>query len=101
MSFALLPEWIVEDTVEFMLYMSRYQPRLLLGSQLTDFMLFCVVFMGSPSYLRSPHLRGKLCELVHSLLPPPQQAGQQAGGWTRRWAAGTCGTLLCVFSMAV
>ncbi|WIA10509.1 hypothetical protein OEZ85_010698 [Tetradesmus obliquus] len=88
MSFALLPEWIVEDTVEFMLYMSRYQPRLLLGSQLTDFMLFCVVFMGSPSYLRSPHLRGKLCELVHSLLPPPQQAGQQAGGWTRRRAGG-------------
>jgi hypothetical protein len=84
MSFALLPEWIVEDTVEFMLYMTRYQPRLLLGAQLTDFMLFCVVFMGSPNYLRSPHLRGKMCELVHSLLPPPQQNDQQQGGWTRR-----------------
>ena len=87
MSFALLPEWIVEDTVELMLYVTRYQPRLLLGTQLTDFMLFCVVFMGSPNYLRSPHLRGKMCELVHSLLPPPpQQTDQQQGGWSRRWA---------------
>lgn len=59
------------------------------ANQLSELMLLAVVFMGSPSYLRSPHLRGKLCELVYSLLP--QQDDGQAGSFGhQRWA------VLCV-----
>eukprot|EP00879_Flechtneria_rotunda_P016797 GHRR01017581.1.p1 GENE.GHRR01017581.1~~GHRR01017581.1.p1 ORF type:complete len:531 (+),score=180.79 GHRR01017581.1:2040-3632(+) len=73
-TWALLPEWFVEDLAEFLLYITRYRPRVIHNQQLGDLMLFMVVFMGSPSYLKNPYLRGKLCEVVHLWLPQEQDA---------------------------
>lgn len=68
-SFALLPEWLVEDLAEWLLYVTRMQPQLLAGQRLDELMLFMVVFMGSPGYIRNPYLRSKLSEVVHAWLP--------------------------------
>lgn len=86
MSWALLPEWFVEDMADYLVYCARYQPRVLHNQQLSDLMMFMVVFMGSPNYLKSPHLRGRLSEVVHALLP--QQREDPSAGWQR----GRCAT---------
>ncbi len=45
-------------------------PRQLLNSaRIDEMMLFIVVFMGSPAYVKSNHLRSKMSEVLHVWLP--------------------------------
>jgi ubiquitin conjugation factor E4 B len=80
MEWATLPEWFLEDMAEWLLLLTRAHPNLLQGQRLDELMLFFVVFIGSPAYVRSPYLRSKLTEVMHAWLP--QQ--EQGGGFGRR-----------------
>ena len=68
----MLPEYFIEDMAEFLLTTSYMHPNLLQAnsSGLDGLMLFMVVFIGSPTYLKNPWLRSKLTEILHAWLPP-------------------------------
>ncbi|KAK3258117.1 hypothetical protein CYMTET_32824, partial [Cymbomonas tetramitiformis] len=64
MDFAMLPEFLVEDLVEFLLYISYQSRSTLSGENLTEIMEFLIVFVGSPLYIKNPYLRSKFVEVL-------------------------------------
>lgn len=73
----MLPEYFIEDLAEFLLTLSNMHPELLQANSagLDGLMLFMVVFIGSPGYLKSPWLRSKLTDILHIWLPRDDQQG--------------------------
>ena len=63
-------EYFVDDLCELMLYVGQTNPKALEGLQLEEIMIFMVVFMGSPGYVKNPFLRSRISE-VTPLLPLP------------------------------
>ena len=43
-------------------------------------MLFLVVFISSPNYIKSSHLRSKLADILHTWLPQEDNQSMTAGG---------------------
>ncbi|KAL3145548.1 hypothetical protein ABBQ32_003373 [Trebouxia sp. C0010 RCD-2024] len=68
--FRALPEYFVDDLCELMLYVGQAAPRSLEGLQLEEIMIFMVVFMGSPGYVKNPFLRSRISEVLFVLLQP-------------------------------
>lgn len=65
-----LPEYVAGDVVEFFMWISKIDPKLLHNRSLHELLSFAIRFMpGSISPLKNPHLRGKLSELLYVLLP--------------------------------
>lgn len=71
----MLPEHFIEDMAEFLLIISQLHPELLQANAvgLDGLMLFMVVFIGSPGYLKNPWLRSKLTDILHHWLPRDNQ----------------------------
>lgn len=69
MEFALIPEFMVEDMAELLLYVSRFSIGLLGTEPLDEICDFVVVFIGSPLYVKNPYLRAKFVEILHLWLP--------------------------------
>jgi ubiquitin conjugation factor E4 B len=67
--YAYLPQYLVENIVDFLISLAQYEKTILDSFQLDDFMSFLVTFIGSPSYIRNPHIRSKLVELLSLLTP--------------------------------
>ncbi|KAI9361650.1 ubiquitin elongating factor core-domain-containing protein [Zopfochytrium polystomum] len=61
-SFATLPEWILEDLIEFYLFISRYKPIYFEGQPRDEFLTFSIALLKSTSYVKNPHLKSKLVE---------------------------------------
>jgi hypothetical protein len=64
--FANLPEHCLENVAEFFLFLSGLDPSLSPLFASIDFdrlLLFLVLFLQNPSYVRNPHLRQKLVEV--------------------------------------
>lgn len=78
-SWSLLPEYFVEDMADFLLLITQLHPNLLAANSagLDRLMIFMVVFIGSPGYLKNPFLRSKLTDVLHMWLPP--RADQNSG----------------------
>lgn len=72
----MMPEFFIEDMAEFLLIISQMHPELLQANSagLDGLMLFMVVFIGSPSYLKNPWLRSKLTDILHLWLPRDSQS---------------------------
>jgi len=46
------------------------------GENLGHLLSFILVFMGSPQYMRNPHLRAGMAEALETLLPPRSAPNQ-------------------------
>jgi len=68
-AFACLPEYVVEDLVEFMLYISRYAPETLDHEPLDEIMNFFITFMGNADFVKNPYLRCKFVEVLRCWIP--------------------------------
>lgn len=68
MEFACMPEHLVEDAMELLIFASRI-PKALDGVVLDDFMNFIIMFMGSPNFIRNPYLRAKMVEVLNCWMP--------------------------------
>ncbi|KAJ2699689.1 Ubiquitin conjugation factor E4 [Coemansia sp. IMI 209128] len=80
-AWAMLPQFIVEDVVEFIVFLTTHSPDTLIDStaqvggggneQLRTFddilPLFTVVFLARPAFIRSPHLKSRLVDVLHML----------------------------------
>ena len=76
-SFAAIPEHIVDDLAEFLLYVQRLARRgpsrsaidAELSHCLDDFVNLFVLMLGSPQYVKNPYLRAKFVEILRGWLP--------------------------------
>jgi len=62
-NFAVLPEYIIEDIVEFFLFVLRHSPETIATSSLDELLTFTMVFLITPGYIKNPHLKAKLVEV--------------------------------------
>ncbi|KAJ3414089.1 hypothetical protein HDV05_007123 [Chytridiales sp. JEL 0842] len=63
-NFALLPEWIVEDVIEFYLFVCRFKGPVFEMLPRDELMLFSISILNSSNYIKNPHLRSKLVEIL-------------------------------------
>ncbi|WOL01706.1 putative ubiquitin conjugation factor E4 [Canna indica] len=68
MEFACIPEHFVDDAMDLLILTSRI-PKALEGIVLDDFLNFIIMFMASPSYIKNPHLRAKMVEVLNCWIP--------------------------------
>ncbi|XP_078436752.1 U-box domain-containing protein [Wolffia australiana] len=67
MSFASMPEHLVEDAMDILIFTSRI-PKTLDGFILEEFLNFIIMFMASP-YVKNPYLKAKMVEILNSWMP--------------------------------
>ncbi|CAE6498500.1 unnamed protein product [Rhizoctonia solani] len=60
--FNMLPEYFVEDTVEYYIYVMRHCPELLDNSLRIEFLVFALTFLTSTWYVKNPLLKSKLLQ---------------------------------------
>ena len=85
-SFALLPEYLFEDMVDF-LYAYRFVQgnpatrHTLDGEHLDEFMSLFVLLLGNSEYVKNPYLRAKFVEILMTWLPgdPDDPDGMNRG----------------------
>lgn len=76
-AFASLPEHLLDDLCEFLLYVQRFARRgpgratidAELSVCLDDFVNLFVLLLGSPTYVKNPYLRAKSVEILRGWLP--------------------------------
>ena len=75
-----VPEHLVENICEYLLLVKRFQPSLFEehDEYLSMIMDFVLPFMGSPQWLKNPHLRARLAECLECLLPHHEIPGSGA-----------------------
>ncbi|KAF9425201.1 hypothetical protein BGZ94_007753 [Podila epigama] len=69
-NFAVLPEYIIEDIVEFFLFVLRHSPETIASSSLDELLTFIMVFLVTPGYIKNPHLKAKLVEILFFISLP-------------------------------
>ncbi|CAI2184476.1 10404_t:CDS:10 [Funneliformis geosporum] len=62
--FIMLPEFIIEDVTEFFLFISRYNPRVILSGSRDELIIFIITFLKSSSYIKNPYLKAKFVEIL-------------------------------------
>lgn len=96
-----IPEFILSNVTDFVLFLSRFSQPTLDNVQLDDFLTLVVVFMGSPQRLKNPHLRAGLAETLDNLIPSDKSTlpGHRTNIFLNHPLANQLvGTLLHVFS---
>ncbi|KAF9327784.1 hypothetical protein BGZ91_001308 [Linnemannia elongata] len=68
--FAILPEYIFEDIVEFFIFVLRHSPETVASSTLDELVTFTMVFLTTPGYIKNPHLKAKLVEILFFMTLP-------------------------------
>ncbi|RKP02703.1 hypothetical protein CXG81DRAFT_10500 [Caulochytrium protostelioides] len=62
--FATLPEWVVEDYVDFYVFVCRHHPVLFQEVVPDDFLTFAMVILDQPHVIKNPYLKSKLVEVL-------------------------------------
>ncbi|KAG0210185.1 hypothetical protein BGX33_005091 [Mortierella sp. NVP41] len=68
--FAILPEYIIEDIIEFFIFVLRHSPETVASSTLDELVTFTMVFLTTPGYIKNPHLKAKLVEILFFMTLP-------------------------------
>ncbi|OAX40417.1 hypothetical protein K503DRAFT_791386 [Rhizopogon vinicolor AM-OR11-026] len=70
MTFRVLPEFTVEDVVEFFLFVVRQSPESLDLSGKSELVIFTLTFLTSTWYIKNPFLKAKINEAIfYGVLP--------------------------------
>ncbi|KAL3674853.1 hypothetical protein V7S43_000779 [Phytophthora oleae] len=76
-----LPEHLVDDLCSVLKFVARLQPKALNAFELNELLKMIIVFLSSPSYVHSPHLRAKMSEvLFHIFLPSEESEERETAG---------------------
>ena len=76
-AFKYIPEFILENISEQLLLVRRFCPHSFEqhGEYLPQILDFILTFMGSPKWVKNPHLRARLAESLENLLPMHNMEG--------------------------
>ncbi|KAI9573523.1 ubiquitin elongating factor core-domain-containing protein [Boletus coccyginus] len=81
MSFRVLPEYILEDVIEFFLFVTRHSPDSLDLSGKDELLVFALTFLTSTWYIKNPFLKAKINEAVfYGVLPYGNERSGILGG---------------------
>lgn len=72
MLFGCLPEFLLEDIAEFVLFVSQYMPIVFSDPATPDVLTMIVVFLCSYKYIQNPYLIAKFVEIAFMLNPAVQ-----------------------------
>ncbi|KAF9431338.1 hypothetical protein BGZ76_000436, partial [Entomortierella beljakovae] len=79
--FAILPEYIIEDIVEYFLFVLRHSPETIGSATLDELITFTMAFLVTPGYIKNPYLKAKLAEILfYMTLPYRGQRGDDTLG---------------------
>lgn len=68
-----LPEDVVDDICSALIFVARLEPKALNGLAFDELLMMILVFLSSPAYVRSPHLRAKMSEVLFFLFLPNEE----------------------------
>jgi ubiquitin conjugation factor E4 B len=67
---ACIPEWLLEDLVFFYEWLSHHAVDILKdGTRHQNLLSFLTLLLGNENYVHSPHLRGRIVDVLQVLLP--------------------------------
>ncbi|KAH7922937.1 hypothetical protein BV22DRAFT_1036932 [Leucogyrophana mollusca] len=70
MTFRVLPEYTIEDVVDYLLFVVRHSPESLDLSGKSELVIFALTFLTSTWYIKNPFLKAKINEvLFYGVLP--------------------------------
>ncbi|KAF0701142.1 Aste57867_8365 [Aphanomyces stellatus] len=69
-----VPEHVVEDIVNILLFVARFAPEELKSFAFDDLLTMTLIFLSSPQMIRSPHLRAKMSECLFEICLPPHES---------------------------
>ncbi|CAM9845618.1 unnamed protein product [Ectocarpus sp. 4 AP-2014] len=72
-----LPEHLIEDILELILFLTNHHPQTLGTSQLYPLMTMVVFFLAHPSLVKSPHLRASLGDVLYKAFLPRSERGNE------------------------
>ncbi|KAF4033007.1 U-box domain [Phytophthora infestans] len=76
-----IPEHLVDDLSSVLKFIARLQPKALAAFELKKLLRMILIFLSSPGYVHSPHLRAKMSEvLFHIFLPSEESEERETAG---------------------
>ncbi|KAI8823342.1 ubiquitin elongating factor core-domain-containing protein [Fimicolochytrium jonesii] len=69
-TFASLPEWIIEDICEYYLFVARYEGPTFETVPRDVFLTFTMSLLANPHYIKNPHLKSKFVEILFTFTWP-------------------------------
>ncbi|KAI0699306.1 ubiquitin elongating factor core-domain-containing protein [Cerioporus squamosus] len=63
-SFRVLPEYLLEDVIEYYLFVIRQSPKSLELSGKNEMLIWCLTFLTSTWYIKNPFLKAKIVEVL-------------------------------------
>ncbi|KAI0333659.1 ubiquitin conjugation factor E4 [Cubamyces sp. BRFM 1775] len=63
-SFRILPEYLIEDVIEYHIYILRISPNSLELSGKNEMLIWCLTFLTSTWYIKNPFLKAKIIEVL-------------------------------------
>ncbi|KAG4304130.1 hypothetical protein PORY_002494 [Pneumocystis oryctolagi] len=59
-----LPEYFVEEIVDFFIYTLKYNPELIVSNSIIELVIFIITFLKNSFYIKNPYLKAKLAEIL-------------------------------------
>ncbi|KAE8878561.1 hypothetical protein PF005_g15297 [Phytophthora fragariae] len=76
-----IPEHLVDDLCTALKFVARLQLKALNAFELNELLKMVIIFLSSPGYVHSPHLRAKMSEvLFHIFLPSEESEERETAG---------------------
>jgi ubiquitin conjugation factor E4 B len=72
-----LPEHLVDDLCTALKFVARLQPKALSAFELKELLKMIIIFLSSPGYVHSPHLRAKMSEVLFLIFLPSEESEER------------------------
>ncbi|CAH0519935.1 unnamed protein product [Peronospora belbahrii] len=76
-SLKYMPEHLVDDLCTILKFVARLQPKALNGFELKELLKMIIIFLSSPAYVHSPHLRAKMSEVLFQIFLPSEESEER------------------------
>lgn len=72
-----VPEHLVDDICSVLIFVARLQPKALQSLALDELLKMILVVLSSPAYVRSPHLRAKMSDVLFRVFLPTEESDER------------------------
>ncbi|CAH0488009.1 unnamed protein product [Peronospora farinosa] len=72
-----IPEHLVDDLCTILKFVARLQPKALNAFELEELLKMIIIFLSSPAYVHSPHLRAKMSEVLFQIFLPSEESDER------------------------